>query len=152
MSTVHEVLNQFKTKAEFLKNVDADLVLDQGIYSKALEALMDPLNLDLKSFINLRMGSFHASCIFIAVIGKRFGRAGLKNFCIEGTMVGPGSIDSTMKGKQYNRAVRILKIVYEALQPLKLDAFEKWSQRTNKQPVIEISESLAMNNLMQTRN
>ena len=42
--------------------------------------------------------------------------------------------------------------MYEPLQRLKLDAFEKWSQRTNKQPVTEISESIAMNNLMQTRN
>ena len=145
-------MNQVKTQAEFLKNVDADLVLEQVIYSKVLEALMDPRNLDLKSVINLQMGSFHASCIFIAVIGERFGEAGLKDLCIEGTMIGPGSINSTMKGKKTNRAIRILKIVYESLQRLKLDAFEKWSQRTNKQPVTEISESIAMNNLMQTRN
>ena len=128
MSTVHEVLNQVKTKAEFQKNVDADLVLDQATYSKALETLMDPRNLDLKTFINLQMGSFHASCIFIAVIDERFGGAGLKDLCIEGTMIGSGSINSTMKGKKYNRGICILKILHEALQRLKLDAFEKWSQ------------------------
>ena len=45
MSTVHEVLSQVKAKAEFPNNVDADLVLDQAIYSKALETLVDPRNL-----------------------------------------------------------------------------------------------------------
>ena len=100
MSTVHEVLNQVKTKAEFPKNVDADLVLDQAIYSKAIEALMDPRNLDLKIFINLQMGSFHVSCIFLTVIDERFGGAGLKDLCIEGTVIGTGSINSTMKGKK----------------------------------------------------
>ena len=41
------------------------------------------LIVDLKTFINLQMGSFHASCIFIAVIDERFGGAGLKDLCIE---------------------------------------------------------------------
>ena len=45
MSTVQEVLKQVKAKAKFLKNTEADLFLDNAIYSKALEVLMDPLNL-----------------------------------------------------------------------------------------------------------
>ena len=86
------------------------------------------------------MNSFHASCIFIAVIGKRFGRAGLKNLCVEGKQIERVSIESAMKGKQYNRTARALKIVYEALQRLRLHAFEKWLQTTSKQPVIEVLE------------
>ena len=45
MSTVQEVLQQVKVKAKFLKNTEADLFLDNVIYSKALEVLMDPPNL-----------------------------------------------------------------------------------------------------------
>ena len=45
MSTVQEVLEQVKAKAKFLKNTEADLFLDNAIYSKALEVFMDPLNL-----------------------------------------------------------------------------------------------------------
>ena len=46
---------------------------------------MEPKNVQLKNFINLRMGGFHASCIFITVIVKRFGAAGLKDLCFEAT-------------------------------------------------------------------
>ena len=60
--------------------------------------------------------------------GKRFGGAGLKDLRMKGTLIGLGSIDTAMKGKQYNIAVCSLKIMYEALQRLKLDAFEKWLQ------------------------
>ena len=51
---------------------------------------MDPRNLEIKTFINLRMGSFHVPYIFVVVIGKRFGGASLKDLCIEGTLIVSG--------------------------------------------------------------
>ena len=42
--------------------------------------------------------------------------------------------------------------MYEALQRLRLDAFGKWLQTTNKQPVIEFLETIPMSNLIQTKN
>ena len=68
---VQEVLHQVKAKAGYLRNTEADLVLDYAVYSKALEVNMDPRNQELQYFINLWMNSFHTSCIFITVIGKR---------------------------------------------------------------------------------
>lgn len=47
-------------------------------------------------------------------------------------MVGQGSVDSTLRSKMYNRAVRVLKTIYEALQRLKLDVFENWLQISGK--------------------
>ena len=76
ISTVQEALFQVKEKAEAVKNKEADLVLNHAIYCKVLEVIMDPRNLKLCNFVNLRIGAFHASCIFIAVIGKQFGAAG----------------------------------------------------------------------------
>ena len=67
-STVYEVLLQVKAKAEKLSNTEADLVLDHVIYYKALLILMELKNIQLKNFINLRMGGFHASCIFIVYL------------------------------------------------------------------------------------
>ena len=149
MSTVQEVLLQVKAKAEALNNREADLVFDHAIYCKALEILMDPRNLELRNFINLRMGAFHTSCIFIAVIGKRFSAAGLKDICIEATLVGTGSADSIMKGKQYNRGVRAFKIVYEALQRLKLDAFAEWLvKEPNNAVLVNFLESTELSNLI----
>ena len=37
---------------------------------------------DLQRFIVLRVGAFHTMCIFIAVVGKRFGDAGLRDIVI----------------------------------------------------------------------
>ena len=86
--TVYEVLLQVKAKAEALRNTEADLVLDHAIYCKALLIPMEPKSMRLKNFTDLGMGGFHASFIFIAVIGKRFGAAGLKDLCIEATLIG----------------------------------------------------------------
>ena len=43
--------------------------------------------------------------------------------CIEVDLVGTTSAEKIMKGKQYNRVVRSLKVVYEALQQIKLNPF-----------------------------
>ena len=91
---MEEVLQQVKTKQK-----EGDLVLDHTIYNLALEKLMDPKNEELKSLINLRIGGFHACCIFIAVIGKRFAAADLQDFCIEADLVGTASAEKIMKDK-----------------------------------------------------
>ena len=65
---VREILLQCKAKAEALNLNVADLVLDHAIYSKTLEILMKKGNESLKDFINLRMGGFHACCIFLYIV------------------------------------------------------------------------------------
>ena len=71
MEVIQELLSQIKIKAEHLCLKSADAVFDHAIYAKALEVLTNPVNEELQNFINLRMGGFHASCIFISVIGER---------------------------------------------------------------------------------
>ena len=90
------------------------------LYTAKRLILLEPKNIQLKNFINLRMGGFHASCIFTAVIGKRFGAAGLEDLCIEATLIEISSVENMIRGKQYNRGVTALKMVYEVLQRLKL--------------------------------
>ena len=97
---------------------------------------MKPKNIQLKNFINLRMGGFHTSYIFIAVTGKHFAAAGLKDLCIDATLIRISSVESMIRGKQYNRRVRALKMVYEALQRLKIEAFERWLKDEQKNDVL----------------
>ena len=152
MDTVQEVLLQAKAKAEAVGLRESDVVLDHAIYCKALDIMMNPENIQLKDFINLRMGGFHASCIFIAVIGKRFGSAGLRDI-IESGIVGTGVAESVIKGKQYNRAVRVLKTLYEAMQRLKFEAFEEWLIKEKKEQIFtDFIESIEFTNLMKERN
>ena len=83
MDVVLEVLKQCKEKAEALNLYETDLVLDHAIYEKAVKFVMNEKYTDLRTFIYIRMGGFHAASIFLGVIGKRFKDAGLKDLNIE---------------------------------------------------------------------
>ena len=58
---------------------------------------MEERHSDLKDFINLRTGGFHATCIFLGFIGKRFGDAGLKY-----VMVQSGILEKMLLRKFYD--------------------------------------------------
>ena len=125
-STVQEVLIQVKQKAEKLCLTEADLVLDHAIYSKALEILTNPVNKELRKYIVIRMGGFHTECTLIAVIGKRFKDALLKDAIVESGILGSSSAERALNGKEYNYDMHILKYIYVALWRLKMDSFEQW--------------------------
>ena len=97
--TVQEMLLQVKETSKRLQLPHADLVLDHAIYAKALEVLSNPNLQECRDMINLRMEGFHACAIFIAVIGKRFSSAGLKDVIIESDLLGISSVESTLNGK-----------------------------------------------------
>ena len=109
-----------KAKVEALGLTCTDLVLDHAIYAKASEVLQNPNNTDLKEFINLRMGGFHACRIFLAAIGKRFGSAGLHDLIVDACLSRPESINRILNGKEYNYGIRICKVIFEALQHAKI--------------------------------
>ena len=88
METVLELLRQSKIKAEKLGLSETDIVLDLAIYAKAVEILSNPIHKDLRDFIVLRMGAFHTSMIILAVIGKLFADAGLRDIIIEANLLG----------------------------------------------------------------
>ena len=132
LETIQEMLNQVKAKADKLNLNCTALVLDHAIYSKALEVINNPENGNMRDTINLQMGGFHACAIFLAVNGKRFASAGLRDLINKAGLAGSDSTEIILKGKHYNRGVRIVKYVYEALQRIKLEMFEKWLQDQGK--------------------
>ena len=44
---------------------------------------------------------------------------------IESEIVAPGSVKGVLSGKHYNRSVRVHKLIYEAIQRMRFEAFEK---------------------------
>ena len=54
-----------------------NLVLDQAIYSKDVEQ-----HSDLRDFINLRIGGFHATFAFLSFIGKELCTTDLKDVIV----------------------------------------------------------------------
>ena len=152
IDSIQEVLRQVKTKAEPLGLESTDLVFDHSIYAKAREVLTNSANKDTQSFINLRMGPFHACCIYLAVLGKGFGSAGLREIIVEADLTGPGSAEAVLSGKHYNRALRVMKTVYEALMRLKVEAFENWMHANRKYDIVaEFLESREISGLLTKR-
>ena len=89
-------------------------VFDQALYVKTAEVIWkQPQQF---SHIVLRLSVLHTICSLLAVIGKRFGDAGLRDVAIEFDIIAEGSVGSVVDGKQYNRVVRLHKIIYEALK------------------------------------
>ena len=51
---------------------------------------------------------------------------------IESEIVAPGSVKGVLSGKHYNRCIRTHKLIYEAMERLRLQAFEKSLTTTEK--------------------
>jgi hypothetical protein len=102
------------------------VVLDQAVYAKALEVRSSLHDADLQRIV-LRMGAFHTINIFLAVIGRRFGSAGLRDILIEADVLASGSVDAVLGGRHYNRGMRAHKLVAEAIERLRWAAFLKWN-------------------------
>ena len=62
---------------------------------------------------------------FIAVIGKRFGDAGLRAIIVESCLLGESSVDQMFRGKHYNNAMRILKYLYDAMKKRMIESYEQ---------------------------
>ena len=101
-------------------------VFDQALYAKACEVVWK--NPDNFHHIILRMGVFHTICTMLAVSGKRFGDAGLRDISVESGVIADGSIAGVLGGKKYKRAIRLHKVVYEAL--LRLAWKRGWGMET----------------------
>ena len=94
-------------------------VFDQAIYCKACEIKWR----EPAKFSNcvLMMGMFHMIMTYMHVLYKRFGSAGLKDALIQSAVVAEGSVEMALRGKCYNRGVRLYKLFYESLQRLVID-------------------------------
>ena len=88
-------------------------VFDQSFYAKAAEVYWK--NKELFKDLLIMLGGFHLLMTLLGIIGTRFGEAGLKELAVQSEVVAEGSIDKVLTGKNYNRAVRLHKIIYEAV-------------------------------------
>lgn len=72
----------------------------------------------------IMIGVFHLLMTLLAIIGSLLGDACLRDIAVQSEVVSEGSIDSVLSGKHYNRAVRLHKIMYEAIVQLLVHDFE----------------------------
>ena len=153
MDTIQDVLCQVKKKAEALNLKETDLVLDHAIYCKALEIKMSERNTHLRSFFNLRMGGFHATCVFLSVIGKRFANGRLKDLIVESRLLGEDQASQMLKGKDYNNGIWVHLYLMEAINKMKLESFENWLVTRNEYKIYEeMKENGVVQNFKQSQN
>ncbi|KAG0725200.1 hypothetical protein GWK47_039080 [Chionoecetes opilio] len=71
-----------------------------------------------------------------------FGDAGLRDVAVESGVIAEGSINRVLEGKQYNRAVRLHKLMYEALMRIIWKGFQVWieSNHPDKGPQIRSTD------------
>lgn len=121
LSTVNEVLRKSLSIAEELEIDCIVLVFDLAFYLKVQRIRWAEQQLIDKTVV--RLGEFHTILSILSVLGKRFGDAGLADILVESDVIAPGSIQGVMKGRQYNRAMRVVKLFSEALRRLQIEAF-----------------------------
>jgi len=124
LSTVHKVLKQALNIQKTLDLTEIVCVFDQALYAKAAEITWK--HEEMNQNIVLRMGAFHTLCNLLSIIGKRFGSAGLRDISVESGIITEGSVDTVLEGRNYNRGVRLCKLMYEALLRLEWKGFSIW--------------------------
>ena len=127
LTTVNAVLCQALKIMDALNLQEIVCVFDQAMYAKAAEVVWK--HQDKFHQIILRMGAFHTMCNLLSIIGKRFADAGLRDLAVESGAIAEGSIAAVLEGRQYNRGVRLHKLVYEALLRLAWKSFNSWLEQ-----------------------
>ena len=69
-------------------------------------------------------GNFYLHMVFMSILNKRFGDAGLGDALSQSSIVAEGSVDSALRGKSYDHSIQLYKIYYEALNCLLLKQLE----------------------------
>ena len=111
---------------------DVVVSFDLAIYSKAKQIIWKYPDEFPDTLI--RLGSFHITLNFLAVLGKRYQSSGIEDVLVESDVYGPGTVTSLMKGKSYNRGVRAHKLTMEALFRLMWQASIRWLNADSQHP------------------
>jgi len=70
-----------------------------------------------------------------------FGSAGLRDLAVESGIIAEGSIEKVLLGQQYNRAVRLHKIVYEGMMRQVWSGFLEWLDNSHHDDLHTLDET-----------
>ncbi|KAK3735621.1 hypothetical protein QZH41_007397 [Actinostola sp. cb2023] len=121
-STVQHILKVSQQASREVHQQYTVVTFDLAVAKKAYALVWQ--NPEIFSDVIVQMGSFHLLCSYMSALGKLMRCSGLEEVLVESGVCASGSIQQVMAGKHYNRAIRVHKIVLEALERLLLDVFE----------------------------
>ena len=99
-ATIYHLMERALRIQEQLEIDKLVCVYDQATYVKAMEIQLKEPEKFCSLF--LMMGSFAILLMFLGIIGKRFKDAGMRDVFIQSQIDPEGTIDSVLRGKQYN--------------------------------------------------
>ena len=120
-STVQYILEQALAASREVGQEYAIVTFDLAVAKKAY-ALVWQYS-DQFNKVIVRMGVFHTICSLFGTLGKMMKGSGLAEIIIESGICASGSLDRVMNGKHFNRALRVHKLMFEALERLLLTRF-----------------------------
>ena len=77
----------------------------------------------LFSDVIVHLGVFHIISAYLKAVGKIMSCSGLEEILVDSKVCATGSVDGVIKGKHYNRSIRVHKTVLEALERLLFASF-----------------------------
>ena len=89
------------------------ITVDEPLYCKLME--MKWYHPELRTKLIPRMGGLHISMNFMKVIGQHMESSGLKGVWVESGVLAEGAAEKVMAGKDYNKAMRLHKMTWQAL-------------------------------------
>ena len=122
MKTIHDI-------SAILGQTKSVVTINLTIYSKAKQ--IQWRHPDEFKHLVIRMGGFHIALHFLSVIGKKFEESGIADLLMESGLYGTTSTKALLKGKSYNRGLRVHKLIMEALLRLQWKAFCRWLENAN---------------------
>ena len=131
-STIKTVMKKAQDICTSFDQKDVVVSFDLAIYFKAKQIIWKYPDEFPDTLI--RLGRFHITLNFLAVLGKRYQSSGIKDVLVESSAHGPGTVTSLMKGKSYNEGVRAHKLTMKALFRLMWQAFICWLNAESKLP------------------
>ena len=136
LSTIYTILNRLVELALEVGQSHILITADMAIYSKAQQVMWQkPPTLDGK--VTMRVGGMHTTMALIASIGKLYGHGGLRSLWIESSTYAEATAGQMLQGKQVDRGIRGLKIVYEALFRVFYTSFQAWLEKSNHVSVVD---------------
>ena len=141
-----DLLKQLKQKYLFVS-------CDYGVYHIARHIKFE--HPELFKFIILILGGFHTIKVIQGCIGKYLKQSGAEEIFNQTRLFGANTVEQVLSGSDYNRSMKGLSYIYEALTRLQLKSFfvpEKMDKYFNEiNSLILLKDSIVSGNTMEAK-
>ena len=112
-SVVYTLMKKAADAAINKRMLFIQFVGDQPVYAHMMELKYE--NSEIFEKVIPVLAPFHTQMSFINAIFKRIDGSEISDLVVNAGLIAEGSADQALKGKHYNRAQRLYKLIYESL-------------------------------------